>query len=158
MTEAVADKRSTKQQQRLETIMAIEDDAWNPKYIDIISATDFRVPPPYVYWQTVRLRCTDEVKKEGIPFEKVDAVIVWRRKCAIFLNRNACCAYDSSAAAAGGDRGNAGSAHAFDLGLERWVHTYPPILSAINFYLIELTKRFQTLQIGISLLHHRPDV
>ena len=125
MTEAVADKRSTKQQQRLKTIMAIEDDVSNPKYIEIISATDSHVTRPYVYWRTVRLRYVDEVNEEGMPAEKVDAVMVWRRRCSSFLNRNAC-AYDSSAAvAAANDTGNAGSADAFDLGLERWVHTIP---------------------------------
>ena len=87
MTEGVADKRSTKEQQRLKMIMAVEDDASNPKRIEIISATEYQVTPPYVYWRTVRLRHIDELNKEGMPSEKVDAVMVWRRKCAIFLNK-----------------------------------------------------------------------
>ena len=136
MTEGLADKRSTKEQQRLKTTMAIEDEASNPKRIEIISTTDFHVTPPYVYWKTVRLRYIDEVDKEGTPPEKVDAVMVWRRKSTIFFNENAC-AHDSSAAAVAA--GNAGSADAFDLGLERCVSYQLPLFT-INIYLVELTN------------------
>ena len=110
VTERVTNSRSTK-------------DASNPGRIKTISTTDSHVTSPYVYLGTARLRHVDELKKEGMPSRKVDAVMVLRRTCLIVSNRNTC-AHISSAAAAG-STGNAGSADAFDLSLERWVHTKP---------------------------------
>ena len=86
VTEGLADKRSSKEQQRLGTIMTLEDDASKPKRIEVVSTTDSHVMPPYVYWKTVRLRHIDNVDEEGIPSEKMDAVMVWRRKCVLFFN------------------------------------------------------------------------
>ena len=65
--------------------MAIEDDASDPKRIKIVGTTGSQVTPPYVYWKTVRVRHVDQVNEEGMPCEKVDAVMVLRRKCIRFF-------------------------------------------------------------------------
>ena len=111
VTERVTNSHSTK-------------DASNPGRIKTISTTDSHVTSPYVYLGTARLRHVDDLNKDGMPSKKVDAVMMLRRTCLIVSNRNTC-ANVSSAAAAAGSTGNAGSADAFDLSLERWVHTKP---------------------------------
>lgn len=87
VTERVADKRSTKEAQ---TIMTMEDNASNSKRIEIISTTDSHVNPPFIYWKSVRLRHIDNVNEEGLPSEKVDAVMVRRRKCVLFFKQRLC--------------------------------------------------------------------
>ena len=90
VTERVADKRSTKEAQGLKTIMTMEDNASNSKRIEIVSTTDSHVNPPFIYWKSVRLRHIDNVNEEGLPSEKVDAVMVRRRKCVLFFKQRLC--------------------------------------------------------------------
>lgn len=85
VTEEVTEEPSANGQRRLKKVVEIEDDASNPGRIEVVSTTDFQVPPPYIYWKTVRLRHVDGKNKEGVPSEKVDALMVLRRKCVIFL-------------------------------------------------------------------------
>ena len=136
LTGEVADKRPANEQ-----IMEIEEDSSNPGRIEVVSTTDTQVPPYYIYWKTVRLRHVEGKNKEGVPSEEVDAVMVWRRKCAIFFTEKIVLTILSfaAAAAAADPTRNDGSAHVFHLGLNRWVHTNPP-LPTISFYLAEFTK------------------
>ena len=135
MTERVADRRSTKEQQRLGMIMAVEDDASNPKRIEIVSTTDSHVMPPYVYWKTVRLRRIDTVNEEGMRSEKVDAVMVWRRKCVIFFKKCLCSRFFCSSYCR--FHGEDWKRRCFRFGSgEVGSHQLPPLFT-INIYLVE---------------------